>query len=151
MTERFAKWKFPAIKEGCLTKYHWLVQHKDKLKHRNIPDNVRHLVSRSKLSKGEKRKMSSNNKRIFLSPPHMGGQEIGFVKEAFESNYIAPLGPHVDAFELEFSEIVGIPHAAAVSSGTSALHLALRLLGVGPGDDVFAPSFTFICGNGVAS
>jgi len=90
--------------------------------------------------------MSSNNKRIFLSPPHMGGQELEFVKEAFESNYIAPLGPHVDMFEREFSEIVGIPHAAAVSSGTSALHLALRLLGVGPGEDVIAPSFTFIGG-----
>ena len=76
----------------------------------------------------------------------MGGQELEFVKEAFESNYIAPLGPHVDMFEREFSEIVGIPHAAAVSSGTSALHLALRLLGVGPGEDVIAPSFTFIGG-----
>lgn len=90
--------------------------------------------------------MSNNNKRIFLSPPHMGGQELEFVKQAFESNYIAPLGPHVDAFEREFSEIVGIPHAAAVSSGTSAMHLALRLLDVGPGDDVIAPSFTFIGG-----
>ncbi len=90
--------------------------------------------------------MSSNNKRIFLSPPHMGWQELEFVKEAFESNYIAPLGPYVYAFEREFSEVVGIPHAAAVSSGTSALHLALRLLGVGPGDEVIAPSFTFIGG-----
>jgi len=52
-------------------------------------------------------------KRIFLSPPHMGGQELEFVKQAFESNYIAPLGPHVDAFEREFSEMVGIPHAYA--------------------------------------
>lgn len=86
------------------------------------------------------------NKRIYLSPPHMGGEEIKFVQEAFESNYIAPLGPQVDAFEREFTEMVGIPHAAAVSSGTSALHLALRLLGVCPGDDVIAPSFTFIGG-----
>ncbi|MBI5102993.1 MAG: aminotransferase class I/II-fold pyridoxal phosphate-dependent enzyme [Nitrospirae bacterium] len=85
-------------------------------------------------------------KRIFLSPPHMGGQELEFVKQAFESNYIAPLGPHVDAFEEEFSEIIGISHAAAVSSGTAAMHLALRLLGVGPGDEVLAPSFTFIGG-----
>lgn len=90
--------------------------------------------------------MSNNNKRIFLSPPHMGGEEIKFVQEAFESNYIAPLGPQVDAFEREFSEIVGIQHAVAVSSGTAAMHLALRLLGVGPGDDVIAPSFTFIGG-----
>ncbi len=66
--------------------------------------------------------MSSNNKRIFLSPPHMGGQELEFVKEAFGSNYIAPLGPHVDAFEREFAEMVSIPHVAAVSSGTAAMH-----------------------------
>ncbi len=90
--------------------------------------------------------MAELNKRIFLSPPHMGGQELEFVKEAFESNYIAPLGPHVDAFEREFAEMVSIPHVAAVSSGTAAMHLALRLLGVGPGDEVIAPSFTFIGG-----
>lgn len=90
--------------------------------------------------------MAELNKSIFLSPPHMGGQELEFVKQAFESNYIAPVGPHVDAFEREFSEMVSIPHAAAVSSGTSAMHLALRLVGVGPGDEVIAPSFTFIGG-----
>ncbi|MDQ1274286.1 MAG: hypothetical protein QG591_2916 [Planctomycetota bacterium] len=87
--------------------------------------------------------MSNNNKRIFLSPPHMGGQELEFVKEAFESNYIAPLGHQIDAFEREFSEMVGIRHAVAVSSGTAAMYLALRLLGVGPGDEVIAPSFTY--------
>ena len=63
----------------------------------------------------------SIEKRIFLSPPHMGGEEMDFVKEAFESNYIAPLGPMVDAFEREFSERVGIHYAAAVSSGTAAM------------------------------
>jgi len=63
----------------------------------------------------------------------MGGEELRFVKEAFESNYIAPLGPMVDAFEREFAEYVGIPHAVAASSGTAAMHLALRILGVGPG------------------
>ncbi|HUU41201.1 MAG TPA: DegT/DnrJ/EryC1/StrS family aminotransferase [Desulfatiglandales bacterium] len=57
--------------------------------------------------------------RIFLSPPHMGGEELRFVQEAFESNYIAPLGPMVDAFEREFSEKVGIDNAVAVSSGTA--------------------------------
>ena len=58
--------------------------------------------------------------RIFLSPPHMGGEELKFIQEAFESNYIAPLGPMVDAFEREFAEVVGIRHcAAAVSSGTA--------------------------------
>ena len=76
--------------------------------------------------------MAELNKRIFLSPPHMVGEEIKFVQEAFESNYIAPLGPQVDVFEREFSEIVGIQHAVAVSSGTAALHLALRLPGCRP-------------------
>ena len=70
-------------------------------------------------------------KRIFLSPPHMGGKELCFVKEAFDSNYIAPLGPMVDAFEQEFAEMVGIPYAVAVASGTAAMHLALRVLEVG--------------------
>ena len=69
--------------------------------------------------------------RIFLSPPHMGGDELRLVQQAFESNYIAPLGPMVDAFEREFAEKVGIAHAVAVSSGTAAMHLALDLLGVG--------------------
>jgi dTDP-4-amino-4,6-dideoxygalactose transaminase len=73
-----------------------------------------------------------NPERIFLSPPHMGGEEMNFIKEAFESNYIAPLGPMVDAFEREFSEKVGIPYAVAVASGTAAMHLALRILGIGP-------------------
>ena len=62
---------------------------------------------------------SKTENRIFLSPPHMGGEEISFVQEAFESNYIAPLGPMVDAFEREFAEVVGIRHCAAVSSGTA--------------------------------
>lgn len=82
--------------------------------------------------------------RIFLSPPHMGGEEMKFVQEAFESNYIAPCGPMVDAFEKEFAEKVGIPYCLALSSGTAAIHLALRQLGVGPGDEVIASSLTFI-------
>jgi pyridoxal phosphate-dependent aminotransferase EpsN len=86
------------------------------------------------------------NKRIFLSPPHMGGEELRFVHEAFESNYIAPLGPQVDAFEREFCEKVGISYAAAVSSGTAAMHLALHLIGVGPGDEVLTSTLTFIGG-----
>jgi len=61
------------------------------------------------------------NKRLFLSPPHMGGEEIEFVRQAFESNYIAPLGPMVNAFEKEFAEYIGIEHCAAVSSGTAAM------------------------------
>jgi len=73
----------------------------------------------------------------------MCGLEMKFVKEAFESNWIAPLGPQVDAFEKEFAELNGSRHALAVSSGTAALHLALRIVGVGPGDEVFCSSFTF--------
>ena len=81
--------------------------------------------------------------RIYLSSPHMGTQELEFVREAFATNWIAPLGPHVDAFEKEFATLVGSPHAAALSSGTAALHLALRLVGVVPGDEVFCSDLTF--------
>jgi dTDP-4-amino-4,6-dideoxygalactose transaminase len=76
----------------------------------------------------------------------MGGKEQQFIAETFESNWIAPLGPQVDAFEKEFCEKVGISHAVALNSGTAAMHLALRALGVGPGDEVIAPSLTFIGG-----
>lgn len=84
------------------------------------------------------------NSRIFLSPPHITSLELEFVKQAFESNYIAPLGPMVDAFEREFAQKVGIPHVVAVVSGTAGMHLALRVLGVGPGDEVVASTLTFI-------
>jgi pyridoxal phosphate-dependent aminotransferase EpsN len=82
--------------------------------------------------------------RLYLSPPHMGSQEIRYVQEAFGSNWIAPLGPHVDAFEREFCRTLGVGHAAALSSGTAALHLAVRLAGVGPGDDVLCSTLTFV-------
>jgi dTDP-4-amino-4,6-dideoxygalactose transaminase len=81
--------------------------------------------------------------RIFLSPPHMGNLEEFLFADAFASNWIAPLGPHVDAFEAEFAELVGARHAVALSSGTAALHLSLLLAGVGPGDEVFVSTFTF--------
>ncbi len=81
--------------------------------------------------------------RIYLSPPHMDGGEFQLLRDAFESNWIAPLGPHVDAFEKEFSEVVEVPHAAALSSGTGGLHLALLLLGVGEGDEVLCSDLTF--------
>ncbi|MEL7008868.1 MAG: DegT/DnrJ/EryC1/StrS family aminotransferase, partial [Cyanobacteria bacterium J06588_4] len=74
---------------------------------------------------------------ILLSTPHMGEQELKFVQEAFDTNWIAPVGPHIDAFEQEFAQVVGSSHAAALSSGTAALHLALKLAGVEPGDEVF--------------
>ena len=82
--------------------------------------------------------------RIFLSPPHMGGTEIDHVGAAFASNYIAPVGPQLTAFERRFAELTGFPHVVAVASGTAAMHLALRHLGVGPGDVVLASSLTFI-------
>ena len=85
----------------------------------------------------------SPSKRIYLSPPHMGPTEREMLIDAFDSNWIAPIGPHVDAFEREFCETVGVPYAAALSSGTAALHLALLMLGVGPGDEVIVSSFTF--------
>jgi dTDP-4-amino-4,6-dideoxygalactose transaminase len=81
--------------------------------------------------------------RIYLSPPHMGEKEKELLLNAFDSNWIAPMGPHVDAFEREFCKTVGIPHAAALSSGTAALHLALLMLGVGQEDEVLVPTFTF--------
>lgn len=82
--------------------------------------------------------------RIYLSPPHMGGEELPLVAEAFHSNWIAPLGPHVDALEAEFRRAVGARDAVALSSGTAALHLAVRLAGVGAGDRVLCSSLTFV-------
>ncbi len=81
--------------------------------------------------------------RIYLSSPHMGGDELGLIEEAFRTNWIAPLGPHVDGFERELATYVGMPHCAALSAGTAALHLALRLLGVDRDDEVYCSSFTF--------
>jgi dTDP-4-amino-4,6-dideoxygalactose transaminase len=81
---------------------------------------------------------------IYLSPPHLGCEEAGLVAEAIASNWIAPLGPHVDAFEREFADKLAAGSAAAVSSGTAAIHLALRLLGISTNDRVFVSSFTFI-------
>ena len=82
--------------------------------------------------------------RIFLSPPHMGTEEFEFVREAFATNWIAPVGPHVDAFEREFAAEVGSPHAVGLSSGTAAIHLALKLVGFKAGDIAWCSSLTFI-------
>ncbi|MEZ0308003.1 MAG: aminotransferase class I/II-fold pyridoxal phosphate-dependent enzyme [Ramlibacter sp.] len=84
------------------------------------------------------------SQRIWLSSPHLGEEETAFVEDAFRTNWIAPLGPHVDGFERELAAHVGMGHAAAVSSGTAAIHLALLLLGVKPGDTVFCSSLTFV-------
>ncbi|RDV36186.1 pyridoxal phosphate-dependent aminotransferase [Bradymonadaceae bacterium TMQ3] len=85
-----------------------------------------------------------NKTRIYLSPPDIGELERRYVQEAFDSNWIAPLGPNVDGFEQELAAYVGSGHAAALVSGTAALHLALRLCGVGPGDEVVVSSLTFV-------
>ncbi|MEP4034501.1 MAG: aminotransferase class I/II-fold pyridoxal phosphate-dependent enzyme [Hyphomicrobiales bacterium] len=84
------------------------------------------------------------SKRIFLSAPHMGRYEKEYVEEAFRSNWIAPIGPNVDAFEKELCDIVGARAGAALSSGSAALHLSMRILGVEAGDRVFCSSLTFI-------
>lgn len=83
-------------------------------------------------------------KRIFLSPPHMGGNELEYIGKVFESNYIAPLGEYVHRFEQSICHYVKVPYALALSSATAAIHLALRVLGVGKDDDVLASTFTFI-------
>lgn len=81
--------------------------------------------------------------RIYLSSPHMSGMEFKYVTEAFKTNWIAPLGPNVDAFEKSLSTFCGTKFAAALSSGTAAIHLALILIGVRQGDEVIASTFTF--------
>ena len=81
--------------------------------------------------------------RIYLSPPHVTGREAELVAEAIASNWIAPLGPHVDAFERELGLVAGVEHAVALSSGTAALHLALVVLGIGAGDEVACSDLTF--------
>jgi len=83
------------------------------------------------------------NDKIWLSSPHMGDNELKYVTEAFKTNWIAPLGPHVDGFENDLVAYTGSKYAAALSSGTSAIHLALIMLGVKPGDEVICQSMTF--------
>ncbi|MBB47715.1 MAG: pyridoxal phosphate-dependent aminotransferase [Phycisphaerae bacterium] len=88
--------------------------------------------------------MSQQEDPIFLSPPLIGGEEKRYVKEAFDTNWIAPVGPNIDHFEQELALKVGVDHACALSSGTAAIHLGLQLLGVGPGDLVICSSLTFV-------
>lgn len=107
-----------------------------------------HEINHLPLIDGEGRVVRVLNRRdigapILLSTPHMGEAELHFVEEAFRTNWIAPLGPNVDAFEREIAKLAGVKHAAALSSGTAALHLAVRMLGVQPGDKVFCSTLTF--------
>ncbi|HYH79852.1 MAG TPA: aminotransferase class I/II-fold pyridoxal phosphate-dependent enzyme [Longimicrobium sp.] len=87
--------------------------------------------------------MNTPPRQIYLSPPHMSGREEVLTREAFASNWVAPLGPFVARFEEEFAALVGARHALALSSGTAALHLAFMELGIGAGDEVLASTFTF--------
>ncbi|NOS92203.1 MAG: aminotransferase class I/II-fold pyridoxal phosphate-dependent enzyme [Cyclobacteriaceae bacterium] len=81
--------------------------------------------------------------KIYLSSPHMGTKEFDYVKEAFDTNWISPVGPHITAFESELAQYNSISHCAALSSGTAAIHLALIILGVEQNDEVICSSFTF--------
>src|SRR5256885_16491701 len=81
--------------------------------------------------------------RIYLSPPHMSGDELKLVQETFASNWVAPVGPNIDAFEREFCAAVGAKYACALTTGTAAIHLALKLAGVKPGDEVLCSTLTF--------
>jgi pyridoxal phosphate-dependent aminotransferase EpsN len=82
--------------------------------------------------------------RIYLSPPHLGRHELNYLHKAVEDNWVAPTGPNLTGFEADLCAFTGVGHAVALTSGTAAIHLGLRLLGVGPGDEVLCPSFTFV-------
>ena len=84
------------------------------------------------------------NPKTYLSPPSLEGNERKYLLEALDSNWIAPVGPFVDRLEGDLRTLTGLPGAVALNSGTAGIHLALRLLGVGPGDEVICPTFTFI-------
>ncbi len=88
--------------------------------------------------------MTIKNNKIYLSPPHMSGEELSLIKDAIKSNWIAPLGPHVDEFERKISAYLGVKDAAALSSGTAALHLSLNILDVKKNDFVFCSDLTFV-------
>ncbi|SDN21865.1 aminotransferase class I/II-fold pyridoxal phosphate-dependent enzyme [Alkalicoccus daliensis] len=87
---------------------------------------------------------STLRKPIYLSPPHMSGEEQNYIEEAFRTNWIAPVGPHLQAFEQEMELLTGAAYAVAVTSGTAAIHLALAVLGIKQGDRVFCSTFTFV-------
>ncbi len=85
-----------------------------------------------------------NSKKIWLSSPHMGGNELKYIHEAFDENWVAPLGPNVEGFEKDLENYLGENvHVAALSAGTAAIHLGLILLGVERGDEVICQSMTF--------
>jgi len=85
----------------------------------------------------------NDSPRIWLSSPHMGGREQEFVQSAFDTNWVAPLGPNVDGFESDLQDYSGVSHASVLTSGTAAIHLALIILGIKQGDEVLVSTFTF--------
>lgn len=87
---------------------------------------------------------SQDYDRIYLSPPHLGRHELNYVHKAVEDNWVAPAGPNLTGFEADICAAVGVPYCVALTSGTAAIHLGLIILGVGPGDEVLCPSFTFV-------
>jgi len=87
---------------------------------------------------------SQDYDRLYLSPPHLGRHELNYVHKAIEDNWVAPAGPNITGFEADICQATGVAHAVALNSGTAAIHLGLILLGVGPGDEVLCPSFTFV-------
>jgi len=87
---------------------------------------------------------SQDYDRLYLSPPHLGRHELNYVHKAVEDNWVAPAGPNLAGFEADICAAVGVPYCVALSSGTAAIHLGLIALGVGPGDEVLCPSFTFV-------
>ena len=87
---------------------------------------------------------SQDYDRLYLSPPHLGRHELNYVHKAIEDNWVAPVGPNLAGFEADICEAVGVPYCVALNSGTAAIHLGLLALGVGPGDEVLCPSFTFV-------
>ena len=87
---------------------------------------------------------SQDYDRLYLSPPHLGRHELNYVHKAIEDNWVAPAGPNITGFEADICAAVGVPYCVALNSGTAAIHLGLILLGVGAGDEVLCPSFTFV-------
>jgi dTDP-4-amino-4,6-dideoxygalactose transaminase len=123
------------LREGYTQGEAWELMSHNSINHLpvlNASNRVTNVIARKEL-----------DEQILLSTPHMGAWEREFVDEAFRTNWIAPLGPNVDAFEKEIAEYVGIGHAAAVNSGTAAIHLALQMLNVSTGDIVLCSTLTF--------
>lgn len=100
-------------------------------------------MSRVQSGMQDNHQKQTEKKRIFLASPTMNGHEMDYINEVFETNWVAPLGKNVDEFEKELAAYVGVSHAAALSAGTAALHLAVKLAGIGEGDVVLSSSLTF--------